>query len=158
VTVIRLLDDPADGALQSLELPGLPTPRFAAVLLADAGDGIEVRSELRRGPIPDDAPFRMMSVARRDPTLTRAEFVERWRAEAGALGGEVIPDDVRGLAYVQHHPLGDDPPYDAINEVWFDSLESLVRRAEWFATRPVPALFTDSFTLYLREPPTFSGG
>lgn len=152
MTVIRFLDEPVEGALVALDLPGLPPPRFAAVLIADAGDGVEVESEVRRGPVPEGAPFRMMSVARRDPSLTRPEFVERWRAEAGNLGGEVVPDDVRGLAYVQHHPVGDDPPYDAVNEVWFDSLDALRRRAEWFAARPVPPLFIDAFVLHLREP------
>lgn len=155
---IRFLDEPIDGALVALELPGLPAPRFAAVWIGGGGDGIEVEVELRRGPVPEGGPYRMLSVARRDPTLTRAEFAERWRAEAGRLGGEAIPDDVRGLAYAQLHPVADDPPYDAINLVWFDDFDALRRRAEWFAARPVPALFTDSFTLYLREPPTSSGG
>lgn len=83
--------------------------------------------------------FKMMSFGRRNPALTRAAFVERWRAEAGRLGGTPIPDDLRGLAYVQDHPRGDDPPLDAINEVWFDRLADLRRRAEWFAARPVPS-------------------
>ena len=154
MTVIRFVDAVVEGALVALELPGLPPPRFAGVVIADAGDGIEVDDELRRGPIPDGAPYRMMSVARRNPALTRPEFVERWRAEAGNLGGEAIPADVLGLAYVQHHPVAVDPLYDAINEVWFDSLEALRHRAEWFAARPIPAdLFApdECFSLYLRE-------
>lgn len=98
--------------------------------------------------------FKMMSFGRRNPALTRAEFVERWRAEAGRLGGDRIPDDLRGSAYVQDHPRGDDPPFDAINEVWFDRLDDLRRRAEWFAARPTPADLmspTECWSLYLRE-------
>jgi hypothetical protein len=98
--------------------------------------------------------FKMMSFGRRRATLTRDEFARRWRAEAGRLGGERIPDDVRGLAYVQDHPLGDDPPLDAINEVWFDGLDGLRRRAEWFAARPLPAELVapdDCWSAYLRE-------
>lgn len=155
--VVRFLDEVVDGALVALELPGLPPPRFAAVLLTDgptdAGDGIEVTEELRRGPVPEAATYRMIAVARRNPSLSRTEFARRWRAEAGKLGAEAIPDDVLGLAYAQLHPVADDPPYDAINLVWFDSLEALRRRAEWFAARPVPAGLFDpetSFSLVLQ--------
>ena len=98
----------------------------------------------------------MMSVARRNPALSRAELAERWRAEAGRLGAEAIPDDVRGLAYVQDHPLDDAAPFDAINEAWFDTLDGLRRRADWFASRPVPADLFDPdecFALYLRVEP-----
>jgi hypothetical protein len=83
--------------------------------------------------------FKMMACGRRNPALTRSAFLERWRAEAGRLGGDRIPDELRGVAYVQDHPVGDDPPLDAVNEVWFDRLDDLRRRAEWFAARPVPA-------------------
>ncbi len=47
-----------------------------------------------------------------------------------------IPDEVRGVAYVQDHPVGpDDPVFDAINEVWFDSLDAL-RGPRRLAGRP----------------------
>jgi hypothetical protein len=98
--------------------------------------------------------LKMMSFGRRNPALTRASFVERWRAEAGRLGGDRIPDDLRGFAYVQDHPLGDDPPLDAVNEVWFDRLDDLRRRADWFAVRPVPEDLmspAECWSLYLRE-------
>jgi hypothetical protein len=146
----------------AFELPGLPAPRFAGVEVlwfegATPTGAIPVEQEIKRPAPPrlGTPPYAMVSVARRDPSLTPADFAERWRAEAGNLGGEVIPDEVRGLAYVQDHPTGDDPPYDAVNEVWFDDLDSLVRRAEWFAARPVPDLFVDAFALYLRDPVTF---
>jgi hypothetical protein len=143
----------------ALDLPGLPPPRFAAVevLWLDTDAPADRHAEDASVVVPVDEVivrgadalaarwagggerFKMMSFGRRNPTLTRAAFVDRWRAEAGQLGGSRIPDDIRGLAYVQDHPLGDDPPLDAINEVWFDRLDDLRRRAEWFAARPVPA-------------------
>lgn len=98
--------------------------------------------------------YKMVSFGRRNPALTRAAFIERWRAEAGRLGGDRIPDEVRGLAYVQDHPVADDPPLDAVNEVWFDELDGLRRRARWFAARPIPADLMsppDCWSLYLRE-------
>ena len=50
---------------------------------------------------------------------------------------------MRGLAYVQNHPLedstlpgsagGSDASWDAVNEVWFDDVESLEQRVRWMA-------------------------
>jgi len=157
----------------AVELPDLPPPRFAAIELVwsdgpepePGPDAIEVTVEevvlrgadrldaLRAG---DGPVFTMVSVARRNPALSRAELAERWRAEAGRLGSEAIPDDVRGLAYVQDHPLDDAAPFDAINECWFDTVDGLRRRADWFASRPVPADLFDPdecFALYLRVEP-----
>jgi len=157
----------------AVELPGLPPPRFAAVEI-DWSDGpvpepdpgvIEVAveevvlrgaDELGARRASDRSHFVMMSVARRNPVLSRAELADRWRAEAGRLGADAIPDDVRGLAYVQDHPLDDAAPFDAINEAWFDALAGLRRRADWFASRPVPADLFDPercFALYLRVEP-----
>jgi hypothetical protein len=166
----------------ALVLPGLAPPRFAAVEVlwptgdddplpdpgasADpsAGDGslvVPVDEAVVRGAeglaarwADGGERYKMMSFGRRNPALTRPEFVERWRAEAGRLGGDPIPDELRGLAYVQDHPLGDDPPLDAINEVWFDRLDEVRRRAEWFAARPIPADLMsppDCWSLVLRE-------
>ncbi len=166
----------------ALDLAGLPPPRFAAIeivwasvdaagtppdeamvagrrdegVIAVPVDEVVVRGAEALTTRWADAGerFKMMSVGRRNPALTRAEFVERWRTEAGRLGGDRIPDELRGLAYVQNHPRGDDPPFDAINEVWFDRLDDLRRRAEWFAARPIPADLmspADCWSLYLRE-------
>ena len=149
----------------ALTLPGLPPPRYAAVdmVWSDQAAGwpgdpavvVPVEDEVRRGRLGAER-YTMMSVARRNPALSRAEFAARWRAEAGRLGAEPIPDAVRGTAYVQDHPTGDDPPVDAINEAWFADLDGLRQRADWFATRPVPAELFDpaeSWALYLRWDP-----
>ena len=168
---VRFLDDdgPADttGVARAsrwiaFEIPGLPPPRFAGleVLWVDGpppAGAVLVEQDVRRPAEPrlEPVPFAMVSVARRNPALTRVEFAARWRAEAGSMGGEAIPDDIRGLAYVQNHPVDDDPPFDALNEVWFDSLGDLRRRAEWLAARPVPSDLFDpssSFSLHLRRP------
>lgn len=161
----------------ALDLPGLPPPRWAAVEVVWSSDDVDVPSAPDAGgagplAVPVDESvvrgadalaarwvgggerFKMMSFGRRNPALTRAAFVETWRAEAGRLGGDPIPDDLRGLAYVQDHPVGDDPPLDAINEVWFDRLDDVRRRAEWFAARPIPADLmspSESWSLVLRE-------
>jgi hypothetical protein len=145
---------------QALHLPGLPAPRFATVEVvwadepptARAGEiSLVVAEEVRRGAdalaarwVAGGERFKMMSFGRRNPALTPEEFAARWRREAGRLGGEQIPDDLRGFAYVQDHPLpGSDPAFDAVNEVWFDDQDDLRRRAEWIAARPVPADLMD---------------
>ncbi|MDA8046075.1 MAG: hypothetical protein M0Z30_12690 [Actinomycetota bacterium] len=76
-----------------------------------------------------------MALARRAAGLTRQEFSERWRGRAGMVGALPVPDDARGRAYVQNHPVGPDMPggYDAVNEVYFDDEASLRTRIEWFA-------------------------
>jgi hypothetical protein len=87
--------------------------------------------------------YKMMSFGKRNPRLTRAEFSARWRGESGRLGGDDIPDELRGLAYVQNHPValdGHEWPFDAVNEVYFERLDHLHRRRAWFATRLDAAL------------------
>jgi hypothetical protein len=82
--------------------------------------------------------YKMMSFGRRNPRLTPEEFSARWRSHAGRLGGERIPDDVRGLAYVQNHPLlvaGRTWPLDAVNEVYVEQLDDLLRRHAYLASR-----------------------
>ena len=83
--------------------------------------------------------LKMMSFGRRHPSLSPEEFSARWRNEGGRLGGEAIPDDVRGSAYVQNHPVRLDDgrgwPLDAVNEVYVERMEDLRRRAAWMAAR-----------------------
>lgn len=161
----------------ALDLAGLPAPPFAAVevlwfdgdapeaaVAVEPGDGsvaMVVNELVLRGAGAlaarwgeGGARFKMMSFGRRNPALSRDAFAERWRADAGRLGADPIPDELRGLAYVQDHPTGDDPAFDAVNEVWFDHLDGLRRRAEWFAARPPPAELMspdECWSLYLRE-------
>ncbi|HVU72766.1 MAG TPA: hypothetical protein VHE83_07380, partial [Mycobacteriales bacterium] len=110
-----------------------------------------------RGPV-----LKHVALAKRADGLTLAEMLDGWRNHGGTVQrpGEApvtIPDRVRGLAYVQHHPrLGADHEwrYDAITEVWFDDVDALRARAEWFATGPgsgQQALFQQSWFLALRE-------
>jgi hypothetical protein len=107
--------------------------------------------------------YKMMSFGKRNPALTPREFSTGWRAEASHLGSGEIPADVRGLAYVQNHPVpldGHDWPLDAVNEVWFERLDDLGRRAAWFAARTDAALRsgavslmspTETWSMYVRE-------
>ena len=94
--------------------------------------------------------LKMMSFGRRNPALTPEEFSARWRSEAGRLGAEQIPDAVRGLAYVQNHPVpldGQEWPLDAVNEVYVEGLDQLRRREAWFAERRAATLRSDAQSL-----------
>ena len=87
--------------------------------------------------------YLMMSFGKRSPGLTLPQFLDRWRAEAGNLGGSAIREDVRGRAYVQNHPLvieGHEWPFDAVNEVHCTQFDDLRRRRDWFAARQDAAL------------------
>ena len=101
--------------------------------------------------------FKHVAFARRADGLTPAEFAERWRSHAGSLGGVPIPDEAKGRAYAQNHPLPRDVgewPFDAVNEVWFDDVDGLRRRVEWFAEHHDPGgddLFGPSRFLAVRE-------
>ncbi|XVQ14763.1 EthD domain-containing protein [Spirillospora sp. CA-255316] len=87
------------------------------------------------------ARLKHMALALRAGGLTPAEFSERWRDHAGRVGrtgpagAAVIPAEARGQAYVQNHPsprTSGEWAYDAVNEVWFDDVEGLRKRIEWF--------------------------
>jgi hypothetical protein len=141
-------------------------------LLGDGSCRIVAEEVVRRGQDYLDARwrvggdrFKMMSFGRRDPALTPQEFSARWRGEAGRLGAEPIPDEVRGLAYVQNHPVpldGHEWPFDAVNEVWFERLDHLRQRGAWFAPRQEAALRSDAqpfmsptatWSMFVRESP-----
>ena len=73
--------------------------------------------------------LKQLAIATRADGLTLAQFLERWRGQSGTVGAGPIPDALRGRAYVQNHPLaGGDRAwaYDAINEVYFDDVDSLL--------------------------------
>ena len=92
-----------------------------------------------------------MAIARRARGLTREEFSLMWKGRAGQIrraGGAAvdIPEEARGLAYVQNHPrpgTAVDGAYDALNEVYFDDVESLRLRAEWFRAHMTGAAEAD---------------
>ena len=110
-----------------------------------------------------DPKFKHMALARRAPGLTAAEFSERWRNRPGQIGGGqnqslAIPEAAKGQAYCQNHPLPDSQsPYDAINEVYFDQLEDMRPRIEFFRDHPVARLDADLVSeprfLIVREDP-----
>jgi len=106
--------------------------------------------------------WKHMALARRAADLTPAEFCARWRTRSGRIGGAVavtIPERARGLAYVQNHPLPSDVEwgYDAINEVYFDDLEQLRARLDFFqqhdAMRTDADLVSRADFLVVREAP-----
>ena len=81
-----------------------------------------------------------MAIARKAAGLTSEEFSQRWKSRAGTVGSAggpivTIPDEARGLAYLQNHPrpIGSGEwAYDALNEVYFESVDSLMVRIRWF--------------------------
>jgi hypothetical protein len=95
--------------------------------------------------------FKHMALAARAPGLTPTEFSSRWRDHAGRArsvsGTAVIPEDVKGLAYVQDHPLVGDgaSAYDAVNEVYFDDVDALRRRIDWFRDNEIGRMPDDLF-------------
>lgn len=192
--VIRFYDEsPDDIGVQSarrasigipIDDPDLPPSPFAAVsvqwfddvdaaLAANDGSTTVVAEEVvLRGAdylanrwAGGGERLKMMSFGRRNPRWTRQEFSARWRRDAGSVGGDAIPEDVRGLAYVQNHPLAtgdDDPPFDAVNEVWFERLDLLRRRGAYIAAKlatpsPTPAesLMAPgaAWSMFVRETP-----
>ena len=129
--------------------PDPAADRLRQVLDGDASPVLVVDEAVLRGADWLEERWRQggeklkhMAVARRAAGLTPAEFSERWRSRAGMLrrSGSAqatpIPEEARGLAYVQSHPITratGEWAYDAFNEVYFDDLEDLRRRSEWFA-------------------------
>ncbi|HXY90960.1 MAG TPA: hypothetical protein VEP49_00640 [Acidimicrobiia bacterium] len=114
------------------------------------------------------AKVKHMAFASRAVGLTAAEFSERWKRHAGSVGRAgasalVVPDHARGQAYVQNHPLprsSGDWAYDAVNEVYFDDVDGLRARIDWFRENVDPTaddLFRASWFLAVREDVLFAG-
>jgi hypothetical protein len=79
--------------------------------------------------------IKQLAIATRARGLTLAQFLDLWRSRAGKIGAAPIPEAFRGLAYVQNHPqaeAGREWAYDAINEVYFDEIDSLLARIAYF--------------------------
>jgi hypothetical protein len=110
-------DGPAGGALVADEL------------VLRGADWLDERWR-RGGPT-----LKHMAIATRAAGLSAEEFSSLWKTRAGIVGGATIPDRARGCAYVQNHPRPSlsASSYDAFNEVYFDDLDSLRFRVDWFA-------------------------
>jgi hypothetical protein len=111
-----------------------------------------------------------LALAVRAPHLTAEQFVQQWSAHAGTVGGGgaratvVIPDDVRGRAYVQNRPrprASGDWVYDALNEVYVEGREGLSRRMQWFDENvddgAVAHLVSERWFLAVEEMPLCAG-
>jgi hypothetical protein len=106
------------------------------------------------------ATLKHMAIAKRAAGLTPGQFSELWKGRAGKVGTVVIPDEARGQAYVQNHPLprpGGSWAYDALNEVYFevDDLNGLRARIAFFAdtmkTNREDDLVSESWFVVARE-------
>ncbi|RYD84644.1 MAG: hypothetical protein EOP61_39835 [Sphingomonadales bacterium] len=65
-----------------------------------------------------------------------------------------IPDEARGLAYVQNHPLpraSGEWRHDAITEVWFDDPAGMNARIAFFRDIAMGDLFGEASFLAVRE-------
>jgi hypothetical protein len=123
--------------------------RLRRVLDGDASPVIVVDEAILRGADWLEQRWRRggvklkhMAIAKRADGLSPDEFSERWRSRAGTLkrSGSAsaipIPEGALGNAYVQNHPIArgvGEWAYDAFNEVYFDELDDLRRRSDWFA-------------------------
>lgn len=104
-----------------------------------------------------------VALAVRADHLTSSAFSARWRDHAGqARAGRdrvptPIPGPARGLAYVQDHPCPRTTgkwAYDAVSEVWFDDVEGVRQRVDWFRDNDVGRpedLFRATWFLVLEE-------
>lgn len=145
--------------LDEVLLPAARATVVADELVARGAQWLE-----RRWRDIDRITFKHLAMTRRAPGLTPAEFSRRWAEHAGrvraagAAAAVVIPEPVRGLAYVQNHPrpraVGE-WPYDAVNEVFFDDVDGLWARVDWFrgtvAGGVDPDLFDQPHFLAARE-------
>ncbi len=129
-----------DGRLLLQRADRVADPDASPVIVADESvlRGADWLEQRWRG---GGAKLKHMAVAVRASGLTSAEFSQAWRSRAGqirrpgAAEVTVIPDDARGRAYVQNHPhprTAGEWAYDAVNEVYFDDVESLRTRITWF--------------------------
>ncbi|TDC65012.1 hypothetical protein E1200_19170 [Actinomadura sp. GC306] len=140
-----------------LGTPGGPADPAASAVVAAEESVMRGAGWLDRRWRAGGERLKHMAVAVRAEGLAPAEFSERWRGHAGRTRA-AIPDRVRGLAYVQNHPLpraAGDWAYDAVNEVYFDDEAGLRARIAWFRENlPGPVrddLFRASWFLAVRE-------
>lgn len=137
--------------------------RYEAWVGADPVPSVVAEEHVLRGAAwldrrwRDGGPrYKHIALATRAAGLTPAEFSDRWRKHAGRSGSVVIPDEARGLAYVQNHPVpwsAGEWAYDAVTEVWFDDRADLKARIDWFEANPPgdDGLFGQSWFLAAAE-------
>lgn len=144
--------------------------RFDEWSAPDAGTVVVAEERVLRGADwlerrwrDGDVRLKHMAMARRAAHLSQAEFSKRWTTHAGTLGPAAIPDEVRGCAYVQNHPLAPvegEWAYDAVNEVYFDDVEGLRRRIAYFEATLADGtehdLFGEHWLLAAREEVLFT--
>ena len=137
----------ADGLERTLLVAGSPV-MIADEVVMRGTDWLAARWQQRGDKI------KHMAIAHRASHLTAEQFSARWRSRAGTVGSGpgpalTIPDEARGRAYVQNHLRAsksdgsgrpgrpgspDGPAYDALNEVYFDTVDDLLVRIAWFDT------------------------
>ncbi len=131
--------DTRDGRIATEPAEGVVAADSEQAIVADERvlRGAEWLRRHRRsgGPV-----FTHMALGLRDERLSQEEFSRRWARHAGRIqvgGGAasvIIPESVRGDAYIQNHPFSrpNGWAYDAVNEVCFDDLDGLRGRDAWF--------------------------
>jgi hypothetical protein len=135
----------SDGGQRATRVPSLLEPTQTMVLVAQE---LVMRGAdwLAQRWTSQALKLKHMALARRALGLTSAEFSERWRKRPGTIGNAgataaiTIPEAARGHAYVQNHPIAAASlqwAYDAVNEVYFDDLESMQKRIEFFREHDV---------------------
>ena len=95
---------------------------------------------LRRGSTTVSEAFIRKVDMRAGPPVSRCTIGSgsaRWRSRAGRIGGSAttpllaIPEAAQGRASILNHPLAS-AGYDAVNEVYFDDLEAVRARLDFF--------------------------
>ena len=87
--------------------------------------------------------IKSFTIARRLPSLTRAEYLRYWKEKHAPLAARVIPG-VR--KYVQNHPIiipGFEFEIDGITEMWWDSIEAYQEYLAWRQTDEAKVLLED---------------
>ena len=84
-----------------------------------------------------------ISLLKRKPGMSDKEFYNHYLEKHGPLAASVVPGMIK---YVQNHPiklLGFINEFDAITEIWFDSVESFEKWMAWRKTDEAKVLLDD---------------
>jgi hypothetical protein len=144
----------------SLELMGEAVELDASPVVVTDERVVRGADWLERRWLDAGPKLKQLAIATRADGLTVAQFLDLWRSRAGTIGAAPIPEAFRGLAYVQNHPRVEadrDWAYDAINEVYFDEIGSLLARIAYFERELTAGSETDlvsaNWFLAVREEP-----